>query len=82
VARRGDLTCLVEVKARRSTHRGRPDEAVTERKRAQIRRLGALYAARNPGGRFRFDVASVTWDERGAPEVRYFPNAFGMTDPV
>ena len=80
VARRDDLVCLVEVKARRSLARGRPHEAVTARKRDQLRRLGRLYAARDPSRRYRFDVASVTWDREGEPVVRYFENAFTLEE--
>jgi putative endonuclease len=82
VAARGDQVCLVEVKARRSLARGRPDEAVTPRKREQLRRLGRLYAAGDTSRRYRFDVASVTWDARGEPVVRYYENAFTLADPA
>jgi len=80
VASRGPLTVLVEVKSRTGPARGRPEEAVTPRKREQLRKLGRMYAARRPGRRYRFDVASVTWDGDGRPRVRYFENAFTMTD--
>jgi putative endonuclease len=79
VARKQDLVCIVEVKARRSTARGQPHEAVTARKRAQLRRLGRIYASRAPELSYRFDVASVTW-KRGSPEIRYFENAFDLGD--
>lgn len=82
VARRGDLVCLVEVKARRSLARGRPHEAITEAKRRQLRRLGRLYAARDPGRRYRFDVATVTWERGGEPVVTYYENAFTLADPT
>jgi putative endonuclease len=80
VAGLDDLVCLVEVKARRSLARGRPHEAVTARKREQLRRLGRLYAARDPSRRYRFDVASVTWTRGGEPVVRYYENAFTLGD--
>jgi len=80
VARRADLVCLVEVKARRSLARGRPDEAVTAGKREQLRRLGRLYAARDRSKRYRFDVAAVTWDRSGEPVIRYYENAFTLGD--
>jgi putative endonuclease len=80
VASQGDLVVLVEVKSRLSTRRGRPEEAVTGAKRRQLRRLGILLAARDPHKRYRFDVASVTWKGDGNPEVRYFENAFTLTE--
>jgi putative endonuclease len=81
VASKGDLTCIVEVKSRRGRSRGAGFEAVTPAKMAQIRRLGLIYAAQVPGGRFRFDVASVRFDPSGEPEVTYYENAFTETDP-
>jgi putative endonuclease len=82
VARLGDLVCIVEVKARRSLHRGHPHEAITESKKTQLRRLGRLYAAREPDRRYRLDVAAVTWTPDGRPRVRYFENAFTLEDPA
>ena len=81
VARKKDTVCLVEVKARRSTRRGQPYEAVTAKKRAQLRRLGRMYASRSPELRYRFDVASVTWTGGEDPEIRYFKNAFNLSEP-
>jgi putative endonuclease len=81
VARRGDTVCLVEVKSRLSRARGTPEDSVTPAKRRQLRRLGAAYCAREPSLGYRFDVAAVTWDDDGEPVVRYYENAFTMTEP-
>jgi putative endonuclease len=80
IARRDSVVCFVEVKARRGRSHGHGHESVTPRKRAQLRRLGRAYAARDPGLRYRWDVASVSWDARDRPVVRYFENAFTETD--
>jgi putative endonuclease len=68
VARRGRLYVFCEVKTRSSEAFGTPAEAVGPAKRARLRRLGALWFARQPGahgpatgrgGPVRFDVACV-----------------------
>lgn len=80
VARKGDLICMVEVKARTSETRGRGLEAVGHRKIRQLRKLGRLLARKEPRARYRWDVASVIWDERGEAVVTYIENAFTETD--
>ncbi len=80
VARKQDLLCMVEVKARRTRTRGAGHEAVTPAKVHQLRRLGKAMAARDPSLRYRFDVASVSWDASGRPVIVYHENAFTETD--
>ncbi len=81
VARKADLICIVEVKARRSQGRGQGHEAVTAAKMNQLRKLGRIYAASGPDVRYRFDVASVSFRTSGEPVVTYYENAFTETDP-
>jgi putative endonuclease len=81
VARKANLVCIVEVKARRTGGRGQGHEAVTAAKMAQLRRLGLIYAATGPDARYRFDVASVGFDSSGEPVITYYENAFTQTDP-
>ena len=71
---------VVEVKTRRGDVKGRPHEAVTPAKMRQLRRLGLMLAAREPGARFRFDVAGVTIGPDGSASIRYWKNAFTMSD--
>jgi putative endonuclease len=61
VARFGDLTAFVEVKARRNTLYGRPAEAVTREKRRRIARAARAYAAENglSDSPMRFDVIEI-----------------------
>lgn len=78
VARRGDVTAFVEVKARRGTAFGEPEEAVTREKARRIRRLASEYlASAGASPVVRFDVISVTLDRSGATlELRHMPDAF------
>lgn len=78
VARRGDVTAFVEVKARRGTGFGEPEEAVTREKAQRIRRLASEYLTSEGGSPVvRFDVISVILDRGGATlELRHIPDAF------
>ncbi len=68
VARRGGLLVFVEVKTRRGTACGRPEEAVTPAKLTRLRRLAAAFLAERGGegcNRFRFDVVAITFGGEG-----------------
>ena len=78
IARRGDLTVFVEVKARRGNHFGEPEEAITPRKARNIRRAAAEYLSRRgPVGKLRFDVISIKLGRRdGLERLRHIQSAF------
>jgi len=78
VVARGDLLVFCEVKARTSAGLGGPHEAVTAPKQRKLRHLAETFvsAVRPPASRYRFDVASVTWNPRGSPSVHVFEDAF------
>ena len=65
----GDALVVVEVKARRGTGFGLPEEAVDAAKLARLRRLAAAYRELNPGlGRaLRVDVVAVELNADGGP---------------
>jgi putative endonuclease len=72
VARRGSTLVVCEVKARRSTSRGTPAEAVDEHKRRRMLEAGEMLLASHPGAeRVRFDVIAVD-----GLRVRHVPAAF------
>jgi putative transposase len=77
VARQGKTVVVVEVKTRKSTRFGSPQEAVSATKQGRLRRLADYYlkAKRLTGSPVRFDVVAVTLagDE---PQVEIIPNAF------
>ena len=82
IVRRGGVLAFVEVKARRSTTCGAPEDAVDGRKRRQVSRLAELWLAARPWALHgvsdvRFDVVAVDATVR-PPEVRHLPAAFTL----
>jgi putative endonuclease len=77
VAMDGDVLCFVEVKGRRGSGFGMPEEAVTPEKQRRIFRAAQWYLTGNRGAapRRRFDVVSIL-DSGGPPEVRILRGAF------
>lgn len=73
----GETVVFVEVKSRRSTSYGLPQEAVTVAKQRRLTRLAQWYIKvhRLEGRRARFDVVAIMWRE-GAPEINWIVNAF------
>ncbi len=69
---------FVEVKTRRSTSYGRPEEAVTSAKRKKISRIAHAYLeARGLSGyNARFDVISVIINDSGDLSIEHYKNAF------
>jgi len=69
---------FVEVKSRRSTHFGLPEEAVSYEKRRHLTRvaLGYLTHHRIKETKCRFDVVSVLMNDHGVKEIRLIKNAF------
>ncbi len=68
---------FVEVKARHSTMFGDPEDAVTEFKRLQIRKIaeGYLFKHHIEQQACRFDVIAIQFSNSGR-EVRHFKDAF------
>ena len=77
VAREGAVLCFVEVKGRRGTGFGRPEEAVDLEKQRRIARAAEVFLHRRrlPGGPVRFDVVAVL-GEPGRETVEIFRGAF------
>lgn len=74
IAREGDTLCFVEVKYRRNSSHGRPEEAVDARKQRRICRVAAfyLYTSRIPKDtKIRFDVVAIL-----GSEITLYKNAF------
>lgn len=74
----GGEIVFVEVKARRGTGFGRPEDAVDMNKQKAIRRVAEAYLHERKlfPSPVRFDVVAVLFD-RGEPTVEHFENAFG-----
>jgi putative endonuclease len=69
---------FVEVKTRRSKDYGFPEESVTPFKQRQIRKIaqGFLVKKNLQDVACRFDVISLSFDEKEAYSVRHIKNAF------
>ena len=79
IARQGDTIVFCEVKTRRSSRYGPPEEAVTPVKARRIRRLAAGWLAEHPDQRrreVRFDLVSVLAGGTGAAQVQHLTAAF------
>lgn len=82
IVTRDGILVFCEVKTRRSAAFGAPFEAVTVAKQQRLRRLAAQWlaaraeAAGRAHGEVRFDVASVTVDRAGRPEIEVLEAAF------
>jgi len=77
VAQDGATLVFVEVKARHSTEFGTPEEAVTYRKRNQLRKIarGYLFDRKIGERECRFDVIGIEY-ENGTPLLRHVKDAF------
>ena len=77
IARQGKTVVVVEVKTRKSTRFGSPQEGVSATKQGRLRRLADYYlkAKRLTGSPVRFDVVAVTMTENG-PQVEIIQGAF------
>jgi len=73
-----DILVFVEVKTRRSTNFGPPEESVTPLKQRQIRKLAEAYLMLNNLGDIacRFDILSLFSDGRLGYRIRHIPDAF------
>ncbi len=77
VARVGEFVCLVEVKTRRSSDFGEPQEAVGKAKRSQLERLARAWMQLHPEDEsLRFDIIEIWWPDEGNPRVAWIENAF------
>ena len=75
----GAVTVFVEVKTRRSTTYGPPEESVTARKRAHLLAAAQAYLQVHPEleGDWRIDVIAIQYQGAGqTPRIVYFENAF------
>ncbi|MGD0035659.1 MAG: YraN family protein [Bacteroidota bacterium] len=77
IAEEGDELVFVEVKARRSTIFGAPEDAVTERKQEQVHTVadGYLFEHDIDNRPCRFDVVAIEFIN-GKTEIRHIRDAF------
>ncbi len=79
VAEQGELTCFVEVRARRSLNLGTPAATVTRKKQRRIVLAATDYLAAvgGPERALRFDVVAVHLARNGA-RCEHIPGAFDV----
>ena len=77
IARDGETTVFVEVKARASAAMGTAAEAVTIQKQRKLARMAADYLARTAGSNAacRFDVVAID-DAESVPRLTVYADAF------
>ena len=77
IARQGKTVVVVEVKTRRGSRFGAPQEAVNPGKQGRLRRLADYYLKQKglTGNPVRFDVVAVTLTDN-VPQVEIIQNAF------
>jgi putative endonuclease len=80
VAREKDCICFIEVKARKDTDFGLPQEAVDFRKQRKISKVALAYLkeSRLLDAKARFDVVSVLFEGAG-PRIKLTKNAFELS---
>lgn len=80
IARKGQMLCFVEVKARSNCQYGLPREYVTPAKQEKLRKTAAMYLGeKDLDCPVRFDVAEVYSDAGHTPasvRIVYWENAF------
>lgn len=80
VARDGRTIVFVEVKARRGSSYGAPQEAVTPFKQRQIARAAMTWLVKNhqTAAAARFDVIAVLLHDGAEPTIEHIKNAFEL----
>ncbi len=78
VAEKDGYIVFIEVKARKSTRYGLPQEAVTPAKQAVIRKTATAFLQKRSlmDKKVRFDVLAITFPNNGGPRFNHIPFAF------
>ncbi len=77
---KGDCTVFIEVKSRKTTFYGTPEEAITKNKQKQMRRMGTLYLYDKGYDELlcRFDVITVITGEKDNPAINHYKNVIHL----
>jgi putative endonuclease len=78
VAWDGPVLAFVEVKTRTSADAGRPESAVTFDQQRRIATAAQMYirSLKQKAVNYRFDIVSVSWDQREGYQLRMIKGAF------
>lgn len=71
VVRRGNTVVIAEVKTRQSRAAGEGHEAVDQKRRERMIRIGDVVTANDPGVRLRYDILSLYWTGRRFVVTQY-----------
>lgn len=76
----GDYTVFIEVKSRKTTYYGSPEEALTKNKQKQMRRMGNLYIYDKGYDELlcRFDVVTVITGDKDNPVINHYKNVIHL----
>ena len=77
IVQKGKTLVFVEVKARRSTKRGSPEEALTPQKQVKLLKLARLYLASHPlssAKEIRFDLVAIDFSPQ-KPHIKHYKGA-------
>lgn len=75
VVRRGNTVVIVEVKTRQTLVAGEGHEAVDQKRRERMIRIGDVVAANDPNVQLRYDILSIYWTGRRFV-VTHYADAF------
>jgi putative endonuclease len=77
IAGRNAVLHFIEVKCRRSTHYGHPEESVSRKKLEHMLRAGAGWLQKWPGSRrVQYDVLAITLQPPNPPEYILFEDVY------
>lgn len=82
IAKNKSSLVFIEVKTRRGTAFGTPQEAVGQRKQRQIVRTAQWYLQNNSNDKLqpRFDVVAILCQSDGAVQITHLPDAFSLSE--
>jgi putative endonuclease len=75
IAKQGDVTIFVEVKARTSNKMGLPEESITPRKREHMLAAADHYAAEHAIDHWQIDVLAIEGKPPLNPKITHFESA-------
>ncbi len=83
ICKKGGRLVFVEVKTRKSSRFGTPQEAVSKQKQNKIARVAEWYLKENKisEAKVGFAVVAIKWPGPAEPEIRLIENAFSLESP-
>lgn len=76
ICKEGDTTVFVEVKTRKSTKYGLPEEGLTKKKLKTIIAAGAEYLHKNPNWDIRYDCVSILLEGKKVKDLLHIRDVY------